>query len=141
MTGSWQHGPGDRIPIHVDPELRDIVPGFLDRRLQEVDSIRAALERQDYGLVRGIGHQMKGAGSSYGFDGITEVGWSLEEAMTKFPILDDGVTVSAGARVLGPIVLGAGVTVGANAVVINDVPPGVTVVGVPARPVGAPGPA
>ena len=59
----------------------------------------------------------------------------------EFPILDDGVTVSAGARVLGPIVLGAGVTVGANAVVINDVPPGVTVVGVPARPVGAPGPA
>ena len=39
---------------------------------------------------------------------------------------------------LGPIALGAGVTVGANAVVIHDVPPGVTVVGVPARPVGAP---
>jgi len=49
------------------------------------------------------------------------------------PTLEDGVTVSAGAKVLGPVTLGAGCTVGANAVVIKDVPADHIAVGVPAR--------
>ena len=50
-----------------------------------------------------------------------------------FPTLEDGVVVSCGARVLGPIVIGAGAILGANAVVIADVEPGSVMVGVPAR--------
>lgn len=49
------------------------------------------------------------------------------------PVLEDGVTVHAGAKVIGGITLGAGSTVGANAVVVRDVPPGATAVGVPAH--------
>jgi serine O-acetyltransferase len=49
-----------------------------------------------------------------------------------FPVLGDAVFVGAGARVLGGIWLGDGCTVGANAVVIKDVPAGATAVGVPA---------
>ena len=56
----------------------------------------------------------------------------------RHPTLEDGVVVGAGAKVLGPITLGAGCRVGSNAVVIKDVPPGVTVVGVPGRAVGKP---
>ena len=41
-----------------------------------------------------------------------------------------------GARVLGPIAIGAGAVIGANAVVVRDVEAGATVVGVPAKPVG-----
>ena len=50
-----------------------------------------------------------------------------------FPILGDAVFIGAGARVLGGITLGDGCSVGANAVVLSDVPPGMTAVGVPAR--------
>jgi serine O-acetyltransferase len=50
-----------------------------------------------------------------------------------FPVLGDAVFVGAGARVLGGIRLGDGCSVGANAVVIKDVPAGATAVGVPAR--------
>ena len=50
-----------------------------------------------------------------------------------FPVLGDAVFVGAGARVLGGIRLGDACSVGANAVVIKDVPPGATAVGVPAR--------
>lgn len=50
-----------------------------------------------------------------------------------FPDIDDGVTIGAGARVLGGIRVGANATIGANAVVIADVPAGATAVGVPAR--------
>jgi len=43
------------------------------------------------------------------------------------------VTLTAGAKVLGPVRLGRGCTIGANAVVLGDVPPGALAVGVPAR--------
>ena len=49
------------------------------------------------------------------------------------PTLQDDVFVGAGAKVLGPVTIGTGARVGANAVVVNDVPPNATVVGIPAR--------
>jgi serine O-acetyltransferase len=50
------------------------------------------------------------------------------------PVIEDDVTIGARALVLGPVRVGRGATVGANAVVIHDVPPYTTVGGVPARP-------
>lgn len=55
----------------------------------------------------------------------------------KFPTFGDRVFIGAGARVLGDIKLGDDSAVGANAVVVKDVPAGVTVVGIPARPLPA----
>lgn len=52
----------------------------------------------------------------------------------RWPRIDDGAFLGVGCRVLGGITLGAGARVGANAVVIHDVEPGQTVVGIPARP-------
>ena len=52
----------------------------------------------------------------------------------RHPTLRDGVVISSGAQVLGPIEVGAGARVGANAVVTRDVMPGATVVGIPAKP-------
>ena len=49
------------------------------------------------------------------------------------PTLGDGVTINAGAKVIGAVHVGDRSKVGANAVVVKDVPPDVTVVGVPAR--------
>ena len=51
-----------------------------------------------------------------------------------FPTIEDGVMVAAGARVLGAITVGSGAVIGANAVVVTDVSPNTTMVGVPARP-------
>ena len=49
------------------------------------------------------------------------------------PVLGDEVFVGAGARILGGVTLGKGAKVGANAVVLDDVPAGATVVGIPAK--------
>lgn len=49
-----------------------------------------------------------------------------------YPIIEDDVLVSCGARILGPIRIGKGAVIGANAVVLHDVPPGCLAVGVPA---------
>lgn len=52
----------------------------------------------------------------------------------RHPTLADGVIIGSGAQVLGPITVGAGARVGANAVVTRDVVPGAVMVGIPARP-------
>jgi len=66
------------------------------------------------------------------YHGVTLGGTSLHRGK-RHPTLDDGVIVGSGAQVLGPIRVGAGARIGANAVVLTDVPPGVTMVGIPAR--------
>jgi hypothetical protein len=51
----------------------------------------------------------------------------------RHPTLGNGVVIGAGAKVLGPIVVGDNARIGSNAVVVKDVPEGATVVGIPAR--------
>ena len=51
----------------------------------------------------------------------------------RHPTLEDGVILGSGAQILGPITVGAKARIGANSVVTKDVPPGATMVGIPAR--------
>ena len=53
----------------------------------------------------------------------------------RHPTVEDNVTVGSGAKLLGPITIGHGAKIGANTVVIHDVPPNSTVVGNPGHPV------
>ncbi|MGI8780716.1 MAG: serine O-acetyltransferase [Solirubrobacteraceae bacterium] len=53
----------------------------------------------------------------------------------RHPTVQDNVTIGSGAKLLGPITIGHGAKIGANSVVIHDVPPNCTVVGVPGHPV------
>ncbi len=51
------------------------------------------------------------------------------------PILGNDIFIGAGAKIVGPVKIGDGARIGANAVVLHDVPPNTTVVGIPAKPV------
>jgi serine O-acetyltransferase len=51
----------------------------------------------------------------------------------EVPVIEDDAEIGVGAKVLGPVRIGRGAVVGANAVVLDDVPPGAVVVGIPAR--------
>ena len=55
------------------------------------------------------------------------------DPIKRHPTLGRNVLVGAGAKILGPVIVGDGAKVGANAVVLKDVPAGVTVTGIPAR--------
>lgn len=72
------------------------------------------------------------------YHGVTLGGLSLAnngggEAEKRHPTIGDGVSIGAGAHVLGPFTVGAGARIGAGAVVTQAVPPGTTLVGNPAR--------
>ena len=66
------------------------------------------------------------------YHGVTLGGTSWNKGR-RHPTLEDGVVIGAGAKVLGPITVGARAKVGSNAVVVKDVPSGTTAVGNPAR--------
>ncbi len=53
----------------------------------------------------------------------------------RHPTIADNVVIGSGAQVLGPILVGIGAKIGANSVVTREVPPGATMVGIPAKPV------
>jgi len=66
------------------------------------------------------------------YQGVTLGGTSLEKGK-RHPTLEDNVIVGSGAQVLGPIIVGSNARIGANAVVLKDVPKGATMVGIPAK--------
>ena len=66
------------------------------------------------------------------FHGVTLGGRSMRQGK-RHPTLGDRVTVGAGAKVLGPVAVGSGAQIGANAVVITDVPTDHIAVGIPAK--------
>jgi serine O-acetyltransferase len=60
-----------------------------------------------------------------------------QKDVKRHPTLLEGSIVGSGAQVLGPVTVGRNARVGANAVVVKDVPEGCTVVGIPAKPVAS----
>ncbi len=64
------------------------------------------------------------------YQGVTLGGTSWEK-IKRHPTLGNNVVVGAGAKVLGPITIGDDARVGSNSVVVRDVPPGATVIGIP----------
>jgi serine O-acetyltransferase len=68
------------------------------------------------------------------YQGVTLGGTGFQRGK-RHPTVGDNVTIGSGAKLLGPIAVGEGAKIGANTVVVEDVPPGSTVVGNPGHPV------
>lgn len=122
----WRE-PGLRLPARLLSQLVrsatgiEIHPGAqLGRRLF-----------MDHGMGIVIGETAMVGDDVVMFHGATLGGVSMKHGK-RHPTLGDGVVIGSGARVLGPIWVGDGAKVGANAVVVKDVPAGATAVGVPA---------
>jgi serine O-acetyltransferase len=86
----------------------------------------------DHGMGVVIGETSEVGDDVTLYQGVTLGGTSLEKGK-RHPTLQEGVIVGAGAKILGPLTVGAGARVGSNAVVLKPVPAGATVVGIPAR--------
>jgi serine O-acetyltransferase len=89
----------------------------------------------DHGMGVVIGETAEIGDDCTLYQGVTLGGVSLDPGK-RHPTLESGVVVGTGAAVLGPFTVGRDARIGSNAVVLKEVPAGVTVVGIPARPIG-----
>ena len=88
----------------------------------------------DHGMGVVIGETAEVGDDVYMYHQVT-LGGTTSERGKRHPTIGEGVIIGAGAKVLGAITVGDNARIGANAVVVQPVPAGVTVVGIPARPV------
>jgi serine O-acetyltransferase len=88
----------------------------------------------DHGMGVVIGETAEIGDDVYIYHQVT-LGGTSSKAGKRHPTVGDNVIIGAGAKVLGAISIGEGARIGANAVVVAEVPAGTTVVGIPARPV------
>ena len=86
----------------------------------------------DHGMGVVIGETAEIGDDCTLYHGVTLGGTSWNKGK-RHPTLGNGVVLGAGAKILGPITIGNGAHVGSNAVVVKDVPPGATAIGIPAR--------
>ena len=86
----------------------------------------------DHGMGVVIGETAEIGDDCTLYHGVTLGGTSWAKGK-RHPTLAAGVVVGAGAKILGPILIGAGARIGSNAVVVKEVPPGATAIGIPAR--------
>jgi serine O-acetyltransferase len=86
----------------------------------------------DHGMGVVIGETAEIGDDCTLYHGVTLGGTSWNKGK-RHPTLGNGVVLGAGAKVLGPIKVGDRARVGSNAVVVKDVPPGATAIGIPAR--------
>ncbi len=86
----------------------------------------------DHGMGVVIGETAEVGDDVMLYHGVT-LGGQTHDGGKRHPTLGDGVAVGAGAKILGPITIGAGSAVGANAVVTKDAPEDSVLVGIPAK--------
>jgi serine O-acetyltransferase len=111
---------------------------YLSRAVTGVEIHPAAVIGREFFIDHGAGVVI-GETAAIGdrvtlYQGVTLGGTGFQRGK-RHPTLGDNVTVGSGAKLLGPIAVGDGAKVGANTVVVEDVPPGATVVGNPGHPV------
>lgn len=69
-----------KIIVHVDSDLEDLIPEFLENRRDDIKEILKYLATAEYEKIQFIAHTMKGSGGGYGFDEITNIGMRIENA-------------------------------------------------------------
>ena len=87
----------------------------------------------DHGMGVVIGETTEIGNNVLIYHGVTLGGTGLDKGVKRHPTIEDDVTIGAGAKILGPITIGRGSKIGANSVVLKDVPAYSTAVGLPAR--------
>ena len=68
------------VTVYIDIDLKELVPLFIESRQDDIASLRQALRENNYEALRQLGHTLKGVGGGYGFDFVTEIGASIEQA-------------------------------------------------------------
>ena len=131
----WMHRVAHYLHTHGVPLVPRLI-SMLARALTGVEIHQGAQIGKgffiDHGMGVVIGETAEIGDNVTLFQGVT-LGGTGKEKGKRHPTIEDNVVIAAGAKVLGPITVGESSKVGAQSVVLQDVPPNCTVVGVPGR--------
>ncbi|MBD0315528.1 MAG: Hpt domain-containing protein [Nitrospiraceae bacterium] len=97
-----------RFTVTIEPEFEPMIPRFMENRSKELAAMQAALTRQDFESIRRLAHGLKGAGGSYGFDGLSTLGNEVEQAAKAA----DETGVASGLSSIAAYLTGVEVTFG-----------------------------
>jgi len=64
----------------IDPIVRGLLPGYLERRDEELMRLRSLLENKKFADIRVLGHNLSGSGGAYGLPMLTDIGRRIEAA-------------------------------------------------------------
>ncbi len=131
----WMHRIANYLHVRGVPGIPRAISMFT-RMITGIEIHQGATIGQgffiDHGMGVVIGETTKIGNDVTIFQGVT-LGGTGKEKGKRHPTIEDGVVIAVGASVLGSITVGKNSKVGAGAVVVSDVPPNCTVVGVPGR--------
>lgn len=68
------------IPVEIPGPLQPMVPGFLNRRREELTQFKAHIGKNDMAAIKSMAHKWKGHGTAYGFEAISLIGKDIEVA-------------------------------------------------------------
>ena len=86
-----------------DPAVAALLPAFLVRRADDARTLEKALAAADFATVAAIGHRLKGLGSTYGFDAISQAGRELEAAAARCDTVAARQTLNSYAQLLAEL--------------------------------------
>lgn len=76
----------EKVVVRVNSEFEDFIPKFLETIRKDIESMRTALQDNNFETIRKLAHNIKGAGGGFGLDNITNMGRSIEnEAKNRNP--------------------------------------------------------
>lgn len=70
----------EKIIIKIDSIIAPLIPDFMKNRENDITTLNTALSDKDFETLRITGHNLKGCGAGYGFQGITDIGAKIETA-------------------------------------------------------------
>lgn len=76
------------VENQIPQELKGLIPGYLTRRDQDIETLKSYIKTKDFAGVKWLAHKLKGNGSSFGFDKISQIGTQLTEASDSKNIQD-----------------------------------------------------
>ncbi|MDX1960684.1 MAG: Hpt domain-containing protein [Leptospiraceae bacterium] len=71
------------MKIKIDPDILELIPEYLKEVNSIPDNLKQLISENNFIEVKNLGHKMKGHGSAYGFDFISQIGQKLEEKALK----------------------------------------------------------
>ena len=93
----------ERILVYADPDLADDIPWYLGQVKEYTEAIEKAMGDNDFESIEDAGHRMKGSGEAFGFDAVSEMGKSLEQAAKEKDLDEIGKTLKDLLKYIGAV--------------------------------------